>query len=583
MMLISLMFFSSFKKVGANYVLMRKYIGLITPLSPHLHRVGENSDIKFPIHMKLNLLNLATVVVLLTSSFMAKAQAPNLGAAASFALFSSNGAVSNTGLSQVTGDVGTQNGSSTAFGNVDGVMHDQDGSSAAATASLIVAYNQLNAATPTGTLAPLLGSGQTLNAGTYTVSGSAALSGTLTLNGQGNPNAVFIFKIGGAFSSAAASQVVLTNGALACNVFWKVEGLVDLATNTSMKGNVIANNAAIILNTGTHVEGRALSTTGAVTIHGATVRLPLGCGSAVLTGPAAPALLSVACYTIFSGNGQVNNTNTTFITGDVGTNLGTTTGFQAANVTGTIHLSPDVSTAQCAQDLGTVYQYLNTLPADIELLFPAQVGQNLVLTPHTYLLDGATVLTNKLTLNAQVNANAVFVLKINGALSTSTYAEVELINGAQAKNVFWKIDGETTINDYSEFKGTIVGNNGAVHLYTGVMLEGRALTTSGAVTTAGVTAIMTPGCGNLAVNDSDKAINGVTFYPNPFTNSLSVTIAQAGTYELSLYSVTGATVLQKTITQSVTTLSIDIPAGMYFYKVVSADGSIVSGKLISIR
>src|SRR5690606_4831306 len=103
---------------------------------------------------------------------------------------------------------------------------------------------------------------------------------------------------------------------------------------------------------------------------------------------------------------------------------------------------------------------------DIQLLFPAQVGQNLVLTPHTYLLDGATVLTNKLTLNAQGNANAVFVFKINGALSTSTYAEVELINGAQAKNVFWKIDGETTINDYSEFKGTIVGNNGAVHLYT---------------------------------------------------------------------------------------------------------------------
>ncbi len=533
--------------------------------------------------MRINLLTLATTVALITSSFVSSAQAPNLGAAGTFALFSSNGAVSNTGISHVTGNVGTQNGSSTAFGNVDGVMHDQDGSSAAATASLLVAYNQLNAATPTATLAPLLGSGQSLNAGIYNIPAPASLNGTLTLNGQGNPNAVFIFKIGGAFSSGAASQVVLTNGALACNVFWKIEGLVDLATNTMMKGTVIANNAAIILSTGANIEGRALSTTGAVTINGATVRLPLGCGSPMLTGPAAPALLSVACYTLFSGNGQVNNTNTTFVTGDIGTNVGTTTGFQASNVTGTIHLSPDVSTAQCAQDLGVVYQYLNTLPTDIQLLFPTQVGQDLVLTPHTYLLDGATVLTNKIILNAQGNANAVFVFKISGALSTSTYAEVELINGVQAKNVFWKIDGETTINDYSEFKGTIVGNNGAVHLYTGVMLEGRALTTSGAVSTSGVTAIMTPGCGALGLNTNTASENLVTIYPNPFSNTLSVNIAATGTYEMFLYSVTGAKIMQKTLVNRETTFELNVPAGMYFYKIVGTNGSVSTGKLMSAK
>ena len=533
--------------------------------------------------MKINLLYAFSFLATLMLSTSANAQAPSLGAAESFALFSSNGAVSNTGSSHITGNVGTQNGSSTAFGNVDGVMHDQDGSSAAAKASLLVAYNQLNSATPTATIAPLMGAGQTLNAGIYNITAPATLNGILTLNAQGNANAVFIFKIGGSFSSGAAAQVVLTNGALACNVFWKIEGLVDLATNTKIKGNVIANNAAIILNTGTEVEGRALSTTGAVTIHGATVRLPLGCGSAVLTGPVAPALLSVGCYTIFSGNGQANNTGVTQITGDVGTNVGTTTGFLAANVTGTIHLIPDTSTAQCAQDLGVVYQYLNTLSTDIKLLFPAAVGQNLVLTPHTYLLDGATVLTNKMTLNAQGNPNAVFVFKISGAFSTSTYAEVELINGAQAKNVFWKIDGKTIINDYTQFKGTIVGNNGAVHLYTGVNLQGRALTTNGAVTTATVTAQMTPVCNSLGLVPNELLKAAVTFYPNPFSTSLSVNITESGNHELFLYSVTGKQILTRTLTQNETTLEVNFPAGMYFYRLVGENGNVSTGKLLSIK
>lgn len=508
------------------------------------------------------------------------AQAPTLGTAADFALFTTNGAVSNTGLSHLTGHVGTNNGSSTAFGNVDGVMNDQNLASAAAANDLLVAYNQLNAAIPTDFPSSLLGGGQILEAGIYSIDESASLSGILTLDGQDDPNALFIFKINGAFSSAANSQIVLTNGALACNVFWKIEGLVDLMTNTTMKGTIVANNAAIIMATGVALEGRALSTTGAVTIDGSTVRTPLGCGSPTLTGPAAPQLLTVACFTIFSGNGTVTNTGSTFITGDVGTNVGTTSGFQESNVEGTIHPSPDVATAQAAADLGTVYQYLNTLPTDINLLYPQILGHDLVLTPHTYQLTGATVLTDTLYLNAQDNADAVFVIKINGALSTSTYAVVELINGAQAKNVFWKVDGAVHINDYSEFKGTVIGNNGAINLSLGVQLDGRALTTSGAYTTAGITAIMTPGCGDLGINEV-TANKAVTFYPNPFSSTLSLNVPNGGNHELFIYSVTGAVILKKSITNTDTTFDANFPAGMYFYKLVGENGSVASGKLIS--
>src|SRR5690606_27516100 len=149
------------------------------------------------------------------------------GTSSSFALFSSNGAVSNTGLSHLTGNVGTNNGPNNNFGNVDGVMNNANGTTAIAASDLILAYNQLNAAVPNFFPAPLLGNGETLNEGTYFINQSASLNNTLTLDAQGNENAVFIFQVQGSFSSAAGAQVVLSNGALACNVFWKIEGLVD--------------------------------------------------------------------------------------------------------------------------------------------------------------------------------------------------------------------------------------------------------------------------------------------------------------------------------------------------------------------
>ena len=525
---------------------------------------------------------LAASAVMLSFSTRVHAQAPVLGTSANFSLFTTNGAVSNTGLSHLTGDVGTNNGSSTNFGNVDGVMHDSDGTTAIAAADLTIAYNQLNAAIPNFFPSSLLGNGQILTAGTYEIGQSASLNNVLTLDGGGNANSVFIFQIGGALSSGAGAQVLLTNGALACNVFWKVEGLVDLATGTAMKGTIVANNAAIILNSGVSLEGRALSTTGAVTVAGVTVRKPIGCGSPVLTGPASPNLGTVVCYTIFTGNGSLTNTGITFITGDVGTNVGLTTGFQAVNVNGTIHANPDTSTAQAALDLNNAYTYLNTLPTDIELLYPAAFGQDLVLTPHTYLMNAATVLNGKVTLNAQNNPNAVFVIKINGALSTSTYASVELINGAQAKNVFWKVDGAVNLNDYSKFKGSVVGNNGAVIINNGVEIEGRVLSTSGGISTFGITAHMTPGCELLGTNSNTVSANAAKFYPNPFSTVLNVKMEDLdGGSTLVIYNTVGSKVMETTLSQKATALSMNLPAGVYFYQLTGKNGAKQSGKLIA--
>jgi hypothetical protein len=445
--------------------------------------------------MKTRLQSALTAVILLVMPIFSFAQAPPLGTAANFVLFSTVGAVGNTGISQITGNVGTNSGAITGFGNVNGQMHTGDGATGTCAADLLIAYNQLNSTVATFFPAPLLGNGQTLNAGIYSISGAATLNGILNLDGQGNSSAVFIIKISGPLSAAANSKVKLLNAALACNVFWKVEGLISMASGTTMRGTVIANNAAINMSTGDTLEGRALSTTGAVNVTGVLAYTPVGCGSPYLTGPAAPALASTGCYAIFSSDGPVSNAGITYVTGDVGTNVGLTTGFNPLFVTGMIHPIPDGSTAQCAADLGDIYTYLNTLTEDIELLYPAQFGHNLVLTPHTYLMNAATTFSDTLYLNAMGNVNAVFVIKINGALSTSTYSRVVLINGTQAKNVFWKVDGAVSINDYSVFRGTVVCNNGAILLATGVTLDGRALTTTGALGTTAITAIMPPGCG----------------------------------------------------------------------------------------
>lgn len=410
------------------------------------------------------------------------AQAPNLGAVGDFVLFTASGAVTNTGNSFITGDVGTNTGAITGFGNVNGVMHTSDGATGAATADLIIAYGLLNASIATDTIAPYL-SNDTLTAGVYDILGDATLDGNLILDANNNPNAVFILKMDATFSSTFASNVILINGAMSCNVYWKVEGLVSLASQTIMRGTLIANNAAIDLATDVVVDGRILSTTGAITLLNSSAKIASGCGRPILTGPAAPSLLSIGCYAVFTSIGEVTNNGISYVKGDVGTNNGLTTGYDPLLVEGTIHPIPDTSTTQAAGDLVVIYNYLNNLPHDIELLYPAQFGNNLVLTPHTYLMNAAPNFVGSVFLNAEGNTNAVFVIKINGALSTGTFAKVILTNGTQAKNVFWKVDGAVSIADYSEFKGTVIANNGAISLSTGVNLEGRILSTTGLVTT----------------------------------------------------------------------------------------------------
>lgn len=537
--------------------------------------------------MKTKLLLIVTTVTLLSFPKLNFGQAPNLGTAANFVLFSSNGALTSTAvLSQLTGNVGTNIGSNTGFGNVNGVMHAADTATMQASKDLLKAYNKIDSTKATFFPAPSLGGGQTIFAGVDSISGATTLNSILTLDGGNDPNALFIFKIQGPFSTTVNAKVKLTHGAMACNVFWKVEGLVSIAAGTSMVGTIIANNAAIHLNINDTLEGRALSTTGAVSVDGVLAYIPKGCGSVTLNGPTAPTLGVAACYAIFTSTGTVANSGTTNVTGDVGSNTAAPTGFNSLLVTGKIHAS-DGSTGACAADLLTAYNYLNTLPYDIELMSPSTFGFNLVLTPHTYIMKSAAALTDTVYLNAENVANAVFVIRVNGAFSTSSLSRIKLINGTLAKNVYWLINGQTDINDSSIFNGTVICK-GAMNLTKLVKLNGRALSIVGAITTADMNALASviPGnCSTVDVASIDAINEAVTIYPNPFTTSATIVInniSQINNCELLIYNVLGAVVKNVSITNQSTTLNTnDLPAGIYFYKIVGNNKTVQTGRLVS--
>jgi len=304
------------------------------------------------------------------------------------------------------------------------------------------------------------------------------------------------------------------------------------------------------------------------------------------TTAVAPDLLTTVCYVLFTASGEVTNVNNTIITGDIGTNLGTSTGFDPLNVTGEIHLSPDVSTGICAADVNTVYNELNAMSYDTQLANPAMFGNEMILNAQAYLLNAATILTGNLYLDAENNSDAVFIFHVIGAFSTVTNAQVILTNGAQAKNVFWKIVGAVDIAANTDFVGTIVSKDGAISIGNGSTIEGRALTTNGAVNTNAATVTMTPGCSNLTTALSGKTVtkNQVSaFYPNAWNTSLVVTLKDASTdypTGLKLYNTIGKLVLNKVLSDQKTVIQTNFPAGVYFYHLTRSNENIQSGKLI---
>ncbi|MDH2430508.1 ice-binding family protein [Sphaerisporangium sp. TRM90804] len=202
----------------------------------------------------------------------ARAVAVVLGTAADFGVLAGS-TVTNTGATIVTGDLGVSPGATvTGFppGTVIGVIHAGDAAAAQAQADLTLAYNDAVSRTPDATIATELG-GTTVLPGVYnSAAGTFQLTGNVTLDAQGDPDAVFIFQAATTLISAAGASVTLIGGAQACNVFWQVGSSATLGANTDFSGNILALTS-ITVGAGTTVDGRTLARNGAVTLDSDTI------------------------------------------------------------------------------------------------------------------------------------------------------------------------------------------------------------------------------------------------------------------------------------------------------------------------
>jgi Ice-binding-like len=218
----------------------------------------------------------AVAVMIVTQSVAGAAVATvNLGTASPFGVLAGS-TVTNTGATVIGGDLGLSPGTAvTGFppGLLTGTEHVADGVAGGAQSDLTTAYNDAAGRSPSGSVGPAIGAGQTLTPGVYNASSSLDLGGSLTLDAQGNPNAVFIFQVGSTLVTDSASSVILTNGAQACNVFWQVGSSATLGTHSSFQGSILALTS-ISVTTGDTIIGRALARNGAVTLDDDLITVP---------------------------------------------------------------------------------------------------------------------------------------------------------------------------------------------------------------------------------------------------------------------------------------------------------------------
>lgn len=239
---------------------------------------------------KFNKISVITVIASLVlglsgPSSVVAATAPSLGAAATYSVYGDAGVTNNAGgVTHVWGNVGHNNLGATNLDDgtqVDGIIDAGTGVATAASA----AFDALAVWGADGTK-NLNTNPQTITPGVYTVDATQTVTGDITLSGAG----VYIFRSDSAYHVANSARVLLTNGATACNVFWRVPSTMTIGTNAQMVGTIIAGTEAITINTGTTLQGRAISLVAAVTLLSNQITEPTCAAAAASTASSGPNL-----------------------------------------------------------------------------------------------------------------------------------------------------------------------------------------------------------------------------------------------------------------------------------------------------
>ena len=222
-------------------------------------------------------ISVTLALAMLAAGQTARAAGPapvGLGTAEPFAVLAGTPAVTNTGPTTITGDLGISPAAAvTGFppGIVNGTIHAADAVALQAQSDLTIAYNDAAGRTPATTVAGGTLGGLTLVGGIYNAGGTTlGLTGTLTLDAQNDPSSVWIFQATSDLVTASSSSVAFINGGQPCNVFWQVTSSATLGSGSTFAGTILALTS-ITMNDGVTLNGRALARNGQVTLINDTI------------------------------------------------------------------------------------------------------------------------------------------------------------------------------------------------------------------------------------------------------------------------------------------------------------------------
>ena len=201
-------------------------------------------------------------------------------------------------------------------------------------------YLNLNAQVVTNPTFPTFGAGTTIAPGVYYSAGAVGPVGSITFDGGGNPNSIFIFKTIAALTIGAGCVFNLINGATSNNIFFVASGAISLGASSNTSGTFISPLAAVGVGAGATLNGRVFSLSAAITNNG-NIYVP--------TLPSQFAMGILPNFAIFTSIGALVNIGINIIIGDIGTNNGTITGFETVTHSGIIYLPAQGSSiVQCS-------------------------------------------------------------------------------------------------------------------------------------------------------------------------------------------------------------------------------------------
>lgn len=498
----------------------------------------------------------------------------NLGNTKTFGVFTAAGAISITNGTTINGDLGNDAGAVTGFiGSSISVLQQANPVTAQANLDVHALFAVLSGLN--STTLPTFAGGETIVSGNYSFGAAASLTGSITLDGQGDPNSTFFINVGGVLNTAAGFQVNLINGAAASNVYWSVLGAVNLGAGTIFQGTLVAEGA-VSVGSGSTVTGKILVTAGAINLDGGSVgsNVASAAGSSHTPPPPPPPSLSfpeLYKFGAYTAAGAISNTNNTVIDGFLGNDAGAITGFGPGTYKGTIHQAGDPIADQANLDVHTLFANLGALPCDNTL---ATFTGNETLAPGVYCFGAAASLDGTLTLNA-TGKNDPYVFNIGGVLNTAPGFKIVLI-GVPASNVTWRVLGAVNLGANTTFKGALVAE-GAVSVGNGSKLAGGILVTAGAINLDGdaiKSTYMVIKDHKKTSSDASAAISSFSELSNALQGNFSIIQNPVANHQLrinmptastvTIYSNLGQVLVNKTVAAGTQTIALPTLAkGIY--------------------